>query len=283
MGGDAIRHRQGRAHPGQHQPGLSPLRARLRPQQGRLQGAGHRRSFQDLGLCRHVARARARDRPQRAGAPPSEAPADAPGADPHRQRREARFLPLRGCARCRRRAPPCGAGGVGAEAAIRRPHQHPVHQRHHRRAQGRHPHPSQHPQQRLLHRRGAEAHRARPHLHPGAALSLLRHGAGQSRLHHPWRGDGLSLGGLRAAGRARGGRGRALHRPLRRPHHVHRRARPSRVQALRPDLAAHRHHGGLALPDRGDEALRQRDAHVGGDDRLWHDRDQPGEHADLGR
>ena len=36
------------------------------------------------------------------------------------------------------------------------------------------------------------AHRARPHLHSGAALSLLRHGDRQSRLHHPWRGDGLS-------------------------------------------------------------------------------------------
>ena len=52
----------------------------------------------------------------------------------------------------------------------------------------------------------------------------------------------------RAADRRRG----ALHRPLRRAHHVHRRARPSRVQPLRPLLPAHRDHGGLALPDRGD-------------------------------
>ena len=29
MGADAIRQRQGRAHPGEHQPGLSPARARL--------------------------------------------------------------------------------------------------------------------------------------------------------------------------------------------------------------------------------------------------------------
>ena len=34
--------------------------------------------------------------------------------------------------------------------------------------------------------------RARPRLHPGAALSLLRHGDRQSRLHHAWRGDDLS-------------------------------------------------------------------------------------------
>jgi fatty-acyl-CoA synthase len=33
-------------------------------------------------------------------------------------------------------------------------HQHPVHQRHHRLPQGRHAHPPQHPEQRLLHRRG---------------------------------------------------------------------------------------------------------------------------------
>ena len=40
----------------------------------------------------------------------------------------------------------------------------------------------QHPQQRLLRRRGDGLHRAGPHLRPGALLSLLRHGDGQSRL-----------------------------------------------------------------------------------------------------
>ena len=40
--------------------------------------------------------------------------------------------------------------------------------------------------------------------------------------------------------------------------------------------AAHRHHGRLAVPDRDDEARRQRDAHARGHDRLRHDRDQPG-------
>ena len=43
MGGDAVRHRQGRPDPGQHQPGLPPGRAGIRAEQGRLQGAGHRR------------------------------------------------------------------------------------------------------------------------------------------------------------------------------------------------------------------------------------------------
>jgi hypothetical protein len=32
-------------------------------------------------------------------------------------------------------------------------------------------------------------------------------------------------------------------------------ARPSAIRELRPDLAAHRHHGRLALPDRGDDAV----------------------------
>ena len=98
------------------------------------------------------------------------------------------------------------------------------------RAQGCHAHPPQHPQQRLLHRRGAEARAGRQGLHPGPPLPLLRHGAGQPRLHHPRLGHGLSRRRLRPAGgaadRARG----ALHRPLRRADHVHRRARPSRVQ-----------------------------------------------------
>ena len=37
--------------------------------------------------------------------------------------------------------------------------------------------PPQHPQQRLLRRRGLRLHRGRPGLHPGALLPLLRHGA----------------------------------------------------------------------------------------------------------
>ena len=68
----------------------------------------------------------------------------------------------------------------------------------------------------------------------------------------------------------------ALHRALRRADHVRRAARPSGFQELRPDLAQDRHHGRRAVPDRGDEAGRLGYAHVGGDDRLRHDRDQPG-------
>ena len=127
-----------------------------------------------------------------------------------------------------------------------------------------------------LRRRGIEAHARRPPLHPGAALPLLRHGDGQSRLPDPRRDHGLSGRGLRSAGHAAGRRRGALHRALRRADHVHRRARPSRVRRVRPREPAHRHHGRLALPDRGDEARAEPDAHARGHHRLRHDRDLAG-------
>ena len=45
---------------------------------------------------------------------------------------------------------------------------------------------------------------------------------------------------------------------------------------LRPVQPAHRHHGRLAVPGRGDEAGDQRDGHGRGDHLLRHDRDLPG-------
>ena len=114
-------------------------------------------------------------------------------------------------------------------------------------SQGRDALASQHPQQRLLHRRGDAADAGRPIVHPGAALSLLRHGFGQSCSRHPRRLHGLSRRRFRSAGHA-GNRGRgALHGAARRADDVHRRARSSGIRPLRPLLAAHRHHGGLAL------------------------------------
>jgi fatty-acyl-CoA synthase len=50
---------------------------------------------------------------------------------------------------------------------------------------------------------------------------------------------------LRGAARGRGG---ALHRAVRRADHVHRGARASRIDAVRPVVAAHRLHGGGDLP-----------------------------------
>ena len=64
--------------------------------------------------------------------------------------------------------------------------QHPVHERDDRLSQGRDAQPSQHPQQRLLHRRGLPLHRARSSLHPGAVLPLFRDGAREPRVHHAW-------------------------------------------------------------------------------------------------
>ena len=99
----------------------------------------------------------------------------APRVQDERLRRHGRRGPRRAC-RARARASSCGrpsgtaagrrrGGGVGrrarrsasAGARTRRRHQHPVHVGHDRVPQGRHAHPPQHPQQRLLHRRAAAA------------------------------------------------------------------------------------------------------------------------------
>ena len=179
----------------------------------------------------------------------------------------------------RRRRPGAGPGG----ARLRRRDQHPVHERHHRLPEGRHAQPPQHPQQRVLRRRGLRLRRARPRLHPGAVLPLLRHGDGQPRLHHARLGDGDPGGRVRAGRRAGGRAGGALHEPLRRADDVHRRAQPPGVRALRPVQSPHRDHGRLAVPDRGHEAGDRAHAHGRGDDLLRHDRDLAGVDADGGR
>ena len=168
-------------------------------------------------------------------------------------------------------------------ARLRRPDQHPVHERHHGLPEGRHAQPPQHPQQRVLRRRGLRLRRARPRLHPGALLPLLRDGDGQPRLHHPRRVHGDPRGRLRARGRARRRAGGALHEPLRRADDVHRRAQPPGLRAVRPVHAAHRDHGRLAVPDRGHEAGDRAHAHGRGDHLLRHDRDLTGVDADRGR
>ena len=76
-----------------------------------------------------------------------------------------------------------GLAAIAGRAVLRRPDQHPVHQRDHRLPQGRDAVAPQHPQQRLLRRRALLVHRGRPDLHPGALLPLLRHGDGQPRGH----------------------------------------------------------------------------------------------------
>ena len=91
------------------------------------------------------------------------------------------------------------------------------------------------------------------------------------------RDDGLSGRGVRSAGDVADHRAGKMHDAVRRPDHVHRRTRPSRIFQLRSLLAANRHHGRRALPDRGDAARQRADEHARRDHRLWHDRDQPGQ------
>ena len=131
-------------------------------------------------------------------------------------------------ARCRDRR---GRGRpAGGGAHVRRPDQHPVHERNDRLPEGSDAQPSQHPEQRLLRRRGMRIHRSRPRVHPGAALPLLRHGPRQPRVHEPRRGDGAACARLRTPRHAGSRRRGSVHELVRRAHDVHRRARARRLR-----------------------------------------------------
>ena len=124
-----------------------------------------------------------------------------------------------------------------------------------------------------------------PHVHSGADVPLLRHGAGHAVLRGPRRDHGLrgSPDSMPSATHG-GGRGRTLHRAARRAHHVHRRSWIPPGFADRDLIVfAHRHHRRCAVPGRIDEADHGRDAHGPDHHRLWHDRDRAGQHPDLGR
>ena len=119
--------------------------------------------------------------------------------------------------------------------------------------------------------------RARPGLHPGAVLPLLRHGARQPGLHHAtaraWSIPGEAFDPLAVLETVQAERCTVA---VRRADDVHRRARPPAVRRVRPLVAAHRHHGRLALPGRGDAAGPVADAHARGHHLLRHDRDLAG-------
>ena len=178
VGDHPVRDGQDRRDPRQHQPELPAARAAVRAQAVRLRLARHRAAVQDLRLHGDAPRAGARAgrQPARRRSRPPRFPTCAAWSGWATSRR-------RGCsagARCWRW--PSGSAPTSwprrqRAAGVRRPDQHPVHQRHHRLSQGRHAQPPQHPQQRLLHHRAAALHRPRPAAHPGAALPLLRHGA----------------------------------------------------------------------------------------------------------
>ncbi len=91
------------------------------------------------------------------------------------------------------------------------------------------------------------AERARQALHPGAAVPLLRDGAGRARLRGRRRDHGIPGPELRRRADSARGLGAWLHGPARRAVDVHRPARapaPARVRRLD---AAHGHHGGRAV------------------------------------
>ena len=150
--------------PRQHQPGLPHPRARVRAAPVGLPDADRRAVVQDVATTSAMV---------------DEVRADAarPGAG---------GLPL--ARRLGRAARPAPARRPRRSSAARRraldfddADQHPVHVGHDRLPEGRHAPPPQHPEQRLLRRRGLRLHRGRPGVHPGALLPLLRHGDGQPR------------------------------------------------------------------------------------------------------
>ena len=205
-----------------------------------------------------------------------------------RRRRHARAHGLRrppGVGRVlRRRARPRRDRRAHGRAVLRRPDQHPVHERDDRLPQGRDALAPQHPQQRLLRHRAPRPHRARRDVPAGALLPLLRHGHGQPRDLRPRRLR-------RHPGARRSSRARPSRRSRREgvtslygvPDDVHRHARPRGLRLVRPQLAAHRDHGRVAVPDRGHEEGRRPHAHDRGGHLLRHDRDLAGLHADARR
>ena len=81
---------------------------------------------------------------------------------------------------------------------------------------------------------------------------------------------------------AAGGAGRAVHVAVRRARPCSSPNWPCPTSPATTCPAAHRDHGRLAVPGRGDEAGHQRDAHDRGDHLLRDDGDVPGVHPDPG-
>ncbi len=267
VGAAAVRDRQGRHHPGQHQPGVPQPRARLRAAPVRRPGAGQRRALQDQRLPGDDRGGQAR--PDRPGARdlPRHASAGTRCCEPGRQRTAPTTRWPSARPACRSTTRSTSSTRAGRPASRR-------------------------------------ARRCRTTTSSTTRSSSAR-AAGtpqQDRVCIPvpfYHCFGMVLGNLActthgacivipapgfdpAADAARGP-GRAVHVAVRGADHVHRRARAARLRQLRPVDAAHRHHGRVAVPGRGDEAGRQRDAHDRGHDLLRDDRDVAGLDPDHGR
>ena len=286
MGADPVRHRQGRPDPGQHQSGLSRRRARIRAQQGRLQGAdpapSASRPRDYLGMLRELAPELARGTP---GKLRSRAPAGS--ARGHRTRRIGS-------------SPACCTSTTFSAAAARPKRTRlaelapelqfddPINiqftSRHDRVSQGRDAQrtttsstTASSSAKRCGSRREDRLCIPVPLYHCFGMvlgnLGCLTHGAA---MVYPAEGfDPLAT--LRPSRRSAARRSTAC-RPCSSPQLDH-----PRVRQLRSVDAAHRHHGGLAVPDRGDEARGRPDAHERDHHRLRHDRDEPGQLPELDR
>ena len=149
------------------------------------------------------------------------------------------------------------------DARLRRPDQHPVHERHHRLPEGRDAQPPQHPEQRLLRRRGAAATpSATACASPCPSTTASGWCSATSRARATAPRSWCPAPAFDPRRHARDRRGRALHQPLRRADDVHRRARAS-ATSTRFDLSSLRTGimAGVAVPGRGDEAVHLDDAH----------------------
>src|SRR4051794_40702051 len=225
----AVRDRQDRRDPRQHQPGLSHPRARVCAEPGRLPAADQCDDVQDEQLRRD-----ARQRPRRPDHP--------------RGHHLSRVSAMGHALRARRLDTDASALRPRCPAELRRCDQHPVHERHDWLSQGRDTLAPQHPQQRVLRRRTVRLHRGRPGVHPRALLSLLRHGDGQPRCDDARCLHGHPRTCLRPGGDPARRAGRAVHVAVRRPPDVHPGTRVGGLGVVRPVVPAPRHHGGSPCP-----------------------------------
>ena len=124
---------------------------------------------------------------------------------------------------------------------------------------------------------------ARSGLHPGALLPLLRHGHGQPRLHVARRRMVIPAPGFDPAATLQAVQAERCTSLYGVPTMFIAELGAARLRRLRPVQPAHRHHGRLAVPGRGDEAGDRRDGHGRGDHLLRDDRDVAGVHPDPRR